>query len=30
MARIDWTYVLSLAASLTLAIGAICILVFAM
>ncbi len=30
MARYDWTYVLSLAASLALAVGAICILVFAM
>jgi hypothetical protein len=30
MARRDWTYVLSFAATLTLAVGAICILLFAM
>jgi hypothetical protein len=30
MARYDWSYTLSLAATLTLAIGAICILLFAM
>ena len=30
MAEIDWAYVLSFAASLALAIGAICIMLFAM
>jgi hypothetical protein len=30
MAGIDWVYALSLAASLALAVGAICILLFAM
>jgi hypothetical protein len=30
MAGIDWAYVLSLAASLALAIGAICVMLFAM
>jgi hypothetical protein len=30
MAEIDWAYVLSLAASLALAVGTICILLFAM
>jgi hypothetical protein len=30
MARHDWTYALSLAATLTLAVGAVCILLFAM
>jgi hypothetical protein len=30
MERIDWTYALSLAATLALAVGAICILLFAM
>jgi hypothetical protein len=30
MARCDWKYTLSLAATLTLAVGAICILLFAM
>jgi hypothetical protein len=30
MERIDWTHALSLAATLALAVGAICILLFAM
>jgi hypothetical protein len=30
MERIDWTYALSLAATLALAAGAICLLLFAM
>jgi hypothetical protein len=30
MAGIDWVYVLSLAASLALAVGAICVLLFGM
>jgi hypothetical protein len=30
MARRDWTYALSLAATLALSVGAICILLFAM
>jgi hypothetical protein len=30
MARSDWTYALSLAATLALAVGAICVMLFAM
>jgi hypothetical protein len=30
MAGIDWTFVLSMAATIALAVGAICILLFAM
>jgi hypothetical protein len=30
MARHDWTYALSLAATLTLAVGVVCTLLFAM
>jgi hypothetical protein len=30
MAAIDWAYALSIAASIALAVGAICVLLFAM